>query len=66
MTELAKSKAENLIRNNVEYFDEVVEAAIVNLLEDEEIDEEEEYSLGELQYIYDIYVVREKYGRQLV
>jgi len=66
VTKLTRSRAEKLIRNNVEYFDEVVEAAIVNLLEDEGIDEEDNYFVGELQYLYDIYVVRKKYGRQLV
>ncbi len=66
VTKLTRSRAEKLIRNNVEYFDEVVEAAIVNLLEDEGIDEGDNYFVGELQYLYDVYVVRKKYGRQLV
>jgi hypothetical protein len=61
MTKLTKDKAIKVIQNNLEYLDDVVEAAIVNLLEDEG---DNDFVL-ELQYIYDTYVGREKYGKQL-
>ena len=54
-----------LIQNHFEYFDEVVEAAIINLLEDENIEDDSENSVEELQYIYDMYVASEKYGKKL-
>ncbi|CAN5783195.1 hypothetical protein BH20ACI4_BH20ACI4_24670 [soil metagenome] len=66
MPKSIKSRAEKIVLNNLEYFDEVVEAAIVNLLEDEVIDGEYDSFVEELQYLYDIYVVRKKYGKQLV
>ncbi len=64
MAELVKDKAGNIILNNLEYLDEVIEATIINLLEEENIDCEQEF-MSELQYIYDTYVAREKYGKQL-
>jgi hypothetical protein len=63
MTDIVKNEARNILRNNFEYLDEVIEAAIINLLEDENIDCEQEFIL-ELQYAYDTYVGREKYGKQ--
>ncbi len=65
MTKLTKDRAIKVIQNNLEYLDDVVEAAIVNLLEDEGIDEGDNDFVLELQYIYDTYVGREKYGKQL-
>jgi len=66
MTEKTKIKAGNIIKNNFEYLDEVVEAAIVNLLENERIDEGDNEFVLELQHLYDTYVGREKYGKQLI
>jgi hypothetical protein len=63
MTELTKDKAIKVIQNNLEYLDEVIESAIVNLLEEEGIDEGDNDFVLELQYIYDTYVGREKYGK---
>ncbi len=48
MKESTKIKAKNIIENNFEYLDEVVESAIVNMLEDEDIESENEFIL-ELQ-----------------
>ena len=64
MTELMKRKARSVIQNNLEYLDEVIEAAIVNLLEDEGIEEGDNEFVLELQYIYDTYIEKEKYGKQ--
>ncbi len=61
-----KRKAEKIVSDNFEYFDEVVEAAIVNLLEDEGVTEGDNDFIGELQYTYDIYVGAKKYGRKIV
>ena len=65
MIEQTSQKARNIVQNNLAYLDEVVEATIVNLLEDEGIVEGDKEFVWELQYIYDIYVARKKYGRQL-
>ena len=59
-----KRKARSVIQNNLEYLDEVIEAAIVNLLEDEGIEEGDNEFVLELQYIYDTYIEKEKYGKQ--
>lgn len=64
MTELMERKARSVIENNLEYFDDVIEAAIVNLLENEGIDEVDNDFVLELQYIYDTYVGKEKYGKR--
>ena len=66
MTKLTEQKAGKIIRDNFEYLDEVVETAIVNLLEDEGVDEGENDFAAELQYIYDVYVGEEKYGGKIV
>ncbi len=65
MTELTRTKATNLIQRHFEYLDDVIEHAIVNLLNDEGILEGDNEFVWELQYIYDVYVARKKYGRQL-
>ncbi|HXG83453.1 MAG TPA: hypothetical protein VNI84_05430 [Pyrinomonadaceae bacterium] len=65
MTELMKRKAEDVVQNNLVYLDEVVEAAIVNLMEDAGVDCDNEF-ITELQRIYETYVGGEKYGRQTV
>ena len=65
MTELTRIKAIKLIQRHSEYFDEVVEAAIIDLLEEDGITEGDREFIWELQYIYDSYVGKEKYGRQL-
>jgi hypothetical protein len=65
MKELAKRKAKSLVENNLEYLDEIIESAIVNLLEDNRIDVQDNDFVLELQYIYDTYVGKEKYGKQL-
>ncbi len=59
-----RNKAINIIQNNVEYLDEVVEAAIVNLLEDEGVDEGDGDFVAELQQIYEAYIGGAKYGRR--
>ena len=64
MTEETNQKAKNLIQNNLTYLDEVVEAAVVNLLEDEGIECDNEFVV-ELQHIYDVYVGGEKYGGKI-
>ena len=56
MTELTKHKAKSLIENNRNYLDKVIEAAIVNLLEDAGIDDGDNDFVLELQYIYDTYL----------
>lgn len=66
VSELTKIKAEKIIKENFEYLDEVVEAAIVNILEDVKIEEGDNYFVAELQYTYDIYVAERKYGRKIV
>ncbi len=66
MTELMRSKAIKVIENNLAYLDEVVEAAIVNLLEDEGIVEGDNELVSELQRIYDTYIGEEKYGRRII
>ena len=66
MLESTKIKAEKMMRGNFEYLDEVVEAAIVNILEDEKIEEGDNDFVAELQYLYDIYVAKEKYGKNIV
>lgn len=63
MTDLVKNEARNIIRNNFEYLNEVIEATITNLLEEENIDCEREF-ISELQYLYDNYVGRQKYEKQ--
>lgn len=65
MTKLTKNKAVKIIQNNLAYLDDVIENAIVNLLEDENVTEGNNEFIRELQYIYDTYVSEEKYGRQL-
>ncbi|MCY7347823.1 MAG: hypothetical protein LH614_16620 [Pyrinomonadaceae bacterium] len=65
MTEETNQKAKSLIQNNLAYLDEVVEAAVVNLLEDEGIECDNEF-VAELQYIYDVYVGGKKHGGKIV
>lgn len=65
MTKSTRDKAIKVIRDNLEYLNDVIENAIVNLLEGEGIIEGDNEFVEELQYTYDIYVVRKKYGRQL-
>ncbi|MCY7374769.1 MAG: hypothetical protein LH472_02200 [Pyrinomonadaceae bacterium] len=66
LTELMEQKDKKIIRENFAYLDEVVEAAIVNLLEDEGVKGGDNDFVRELQYIYDVYVGGEKYGRKIV
>lgn len=65
MIEVMKRKARIVVQNDLEYLDEVVEAAIVNLMEDEGVKGDNEF-ITELQRIYDTYVGGEKYGNQPV
>lgn len=65
MTKLTRDKAIKVLKENVEYLDDVIEHAVVNLLEDEGITEGDNEFVWELQYIYDVYVATKKYGRQL-
>lgn len=64
MTKLTRDKTIKVIRDNVEYLDDVIEHTIVNLLEDEGIIEGDNEFVWKLQYIYDVYVAGKKYGRQ--
>jgi hypothetical protein len=66
MLELEINKAKKLIQNNFEYLDEVVESAILNVLEDAGVEEESGNIVEELQYIYDTYVAEKKYGKKIV
>lgn len=51
ISESTKIKAEKIIRENFEYLDEVVEATIVNILEDMKIEEVDNNFVAELQHI---------------
>lgn len=66
MTELMRNKAVKIIQDNVEYLDEVVEAAIVNLLEDAGVKGGDNDFVAELQKIFEKYIAGAKYGRQIV
>jgi len=59
MTELMKNSAINIVQNNLVYLDEVVEAAIINLLEDENVECNKEF-LTELQEIYNSYIAENR------
>lgn len=51
MTESVKREAVNLINSNLDYLGEVIEAAIINLPEDADLDCENEF-VTELKNIY--------------
>ena len=51
MTEVTKNKAISLVRNNFNFLDDVVKFAIINLLEDADIECEKDF-LAELQNIH--------------
>lgn len=59
MTELMKNSAINIVQNNLVYLDEVVEAAIINLLDDENVECNKEF-LMELQEIYNSYIAENR------
>ncbi len=61
-----KFKAEKIMRGNFAYLDEVVKSAIVSILNEEKIEEGDNYFVAELQYKYDIYIAERKYGRKIV
>lgn len=61
MTKQTNQKAKNIVQKNLVYLDEVIKAAIVNLLEDAGIENDNEFVI-ELQRIYETYVAGEKYG----
>ncbi|MGI8555408.1 MAG: hypothetical protein ACR2LT_03500 [Pyrinomonadaceae bacterium] len=65
MKESTKIKARKIVENNLEYLDEVIEAALVNLLADEGVESDNEF-ITELQLIYERYVGEEKYGKPKV
>lgn len=65
MKESTKIKARKIVENNLEYLDEVIEAALVNLLADEDVESDNEF-ITELQLIYERYVGEEKYGKPKV
>lgn len=52
MTGLMKRKARSIVQNNLEYLDETVKAAIINLMEDEDIESDNEFIMA-LQQIYE-------------
>jgi hypothetical protein len=66
ITELKEQKVRKIVRENFEYFDEVVEAAIINLLEDEVVEGSGNDFVVLLQYTYDVYIGEIKYGRKIV
>lgn len=66
MTEFMSNKAVDVIENNLEYLDEVVEAAIVNLMEDEGVEGIDNDFIAELQKIFEEYAAGAKYGKQIV
>lgn len=66
VSEATKIKAEKIMGKNFEYLDEVVGAAIINILEEEKVEEVGKHFVAELQYTYDIYVAERKYGRKIV
>lgn len=51
MTDSMKREAVNLLNNNLDYLGEVIEAAIINLLEDADLDCENEF-VTQLKNIY--------------
>ncbi len=59
MTEFEIEKARKIVRNNLVYLDEVIEAAIINLLEDENVDCSQEF-LTELCETYFEYIARDR------
>lgn len=65
MSELEMDKARRLIQNNFEYFDEVVESAIIDLLEEAGIGRLGNNFVEDLQYTYDIYIAVKKYGKKI-
>lgn len=60
-SEVVRTEAKEMIRSNCGYLDEVVEAAIVNLLEDEGIEGDNDLVL-ELKEEYNEYIVRQNTG----